>query len=521
MAISSSAVWRVRKTGDNTNGGGYDVSISPAATGSNGSWSTSGTTCTFTDTTAAAFTAAMVGASINISGLGQMLILSYIDASHITISTPFFNKNSGSGSVYSWTVGAGIDYSQQDAAQATWAAGTNGLTCTGSASTTLTDGDARGLFTAAMVGNAIKIAGGTGFSTSASAGIFFITAYIDANNVTLDRTPASATTAASGATAKLGGAHADFWTNYSTRITGASNFCVVAGNAIYVRGYQTTVSTSPYTYDYTALADEIQYATAGSYSVISLLSGDPAGPGVPVIKLGGYNGVVFVGNTSYWRIAYLWLVQQSNPYSTWGAFYQNSNMVFDSMIFDQNGKDVPFCLDGNCVFINCELFSSQTVTVGNSAYILNMPGQGSCYATGCNIHDVCTNGVNVSGWGNSLTNSIVSNCINGVGINIVGYSTKGGYVQNCTVDGNKTGIQISLNAAVCSSIVINNIISNSTQYGLSIIGGTFDIQRAFVDYNVFYNNVQHRNNCGAAAHDTVISTSPYVGNSTDENYTLV
>ena len=157
MAVGATAAWRVMPSGSNTNGGGYDCglasggTITAAATGSNGTWSTSGGTTTFTDTTAAAFTSGMAGASIRIDGVGQFSVLSYIDASHITITTPY-PRASVTGQKYTWGVGPGTDYSQQDSAQAS---GTNGS----NSGTTFTDSTANA-FTSVMPGNALYITGG-------------------------------------------------------------------------------------------------------------------------------------------------------------------------------------------------------------------------------------------------------------------------------------------------------------------------------------------------------------------------
>lgn len=78
MTVNSTAVWRVRPSGSNTNGGGYDAGISGAATdysqqnaaqasGTHGV--TTGST-TFTDATANAFTSAMIGNALYITGTG-------------------------------------------------------------------------------------------------------------------------------------------------------------------------------------------------------------------------------------------------------------------------------------------------------------------------------------------------------------------------------------------------------------------------------------------------------------------
>ncbi len=94
--------------------------------------------------------------------------------------------------------GAGTDYSQQDAAQVSGTAGTAAGT------TTFTDATANN-FTSAMIGNAIWIASGAGFT----AGAYFVTGFTSSSIVTLDRSPGTG----SAAVWKLGGAWADFWTN--------------------------------------------------------------------------------------------------------------------------------------------------------------------------------------------------------------------------------------------------------------------------------------------------------------------
>ena len=88
--------------------------------------------------------------------------------------------------------GAGTDYTDQS----TPALSPTDLATTG-AVTTLTS--ATGGFTAAMIGNCIRISSGTNFDT----GYYFITGYTDTNTVTLDRTPSSGGAGSSGV-GKLG-----------------------------------------------------------------------------------------------------------------------------------------------------------------------------------------------------------------------------------------------------------------------------------------------------------------------------
>jgi hypothetical protein len=120
MAVLATAVWRVRPSGVNTNGGGYDPGISGAATdysrqnaaqatGTNGSTSGAGST-TFTDSTAAAFTSAMVGNCIQIASgtnfqAGFYFVTAFTNANSVVLDrTP---SSGGAGSAGVWKLGGG------------------------------------------------------------------------------------------------------------------------------------------------------------------------------------------------------------------------------------------------------------------------------------------------------------------------------------------------------------------------------------------------------------------------------
>jgi hypothetical protein len=114
MAVNATAIWRVRPSGSNTNGGGYDPGISGAATdysqqnsaqatGTHGA--TTGTT-TFTDSTANAFTSVMVGNAIYITGTGQTtgwyFVVGFTSASAVTL-----DRSPGTGTGATWNLGGG------------------------------------------------------------------------------------------------------------------------------------------------------------------------------------------------------------------------------------------------------------------------------------------------------------------------------------------------------------------------------------------------------------------------------
>ncbi len=111
MAVLATAVWRVRPSGSNTNGGGYDPGIAGAATdysqqngaqasGVNGS--ASGTT-TFTAT---GFTSAMIGNATYITGggltTGFYFVTGFTSSTQVTL-----DRTPGTGSSATWNLGGG------------------------------------------------------------------------------------------------------------------------------------------------------------------------------------------------------------------------------------------------------------------------------------------------------------------------------------------------------------------------------------------------------------------------------
>ena len=114
MAVNATAIWRVRPSGSNTNGGGFDPAISGVGTDYSGQnaaqasgthGTTTGTT-TFTDLTALAFTSAMVGNAIYITGTGQTtgwyFVTAYSSSSVVTL-----DRSPGTGTLATWYLGGG------------------------------------------------------------------------------------------------------------------------------------------------------------------------------------------------------------------------------------------------------------------------------------------------------------------------------------------------------------------------------------------------------------------------------
>ncbi len=510
MTVAATAVWRVRPSGSNLNGGGFDASISSATgslgvsvTGSHGSWATSAGTTTFTDATAAAFIAGMAtapGTSINISGVGQFLILSYVGTTQITIQTPLGAPNSG-GALYNWTIGSGLDYSQQNSAQAS---GTHGT----AVGTTDFQDTVAANFTSAMVGNALYITG-TGLTT----GFYFCVAFISSSDITLDRSPGTGTIG----TWHLGGGWADFWTNTTSALA-----YVVAGNIIYILGGASPSYGSP---DY---APGSFYTIAAGSSTTGLVEiiGDPGTSstngygGYPLIKT---TGLLFY-NGGPWAFLALFLFASNNSFGSSGVFNPSSATYLENIIFDQNGYDVTLrSVLGNVT--GCEVFSSVGKRGTNAQYGIGTTTGFGQEIIGCNIHDCIGPGVNLAGT-DILRRSIIAKN-GGVGINAsTSSATLKLIIEENTVDGNAGSALVIATQVTAQGIeVFNNIFSNHTTggtYAITVSAGSQvanDRVKGLIDYNVLYNNAGNYNAISPGTHDTVLSSNPYVGQST-ENYTL-
>lgn len=428
MAVAATAIWRVRPSGSNANGGGFDAAIS----------------------------------------------------------------------------GAGTDYSQQDAAQASGSAGT--------ASGTTAFSDAAAVFTAAMVGNAIRITSGSGFT----AGWYFVVGYTSATAITLDRSPGTG----SAAVWKLGGGWADFWTNCT------SSGPLVPGNTVYILG-SGIPNPASYTYDYSP--PSYFNPTSGTDTTGAItFAGDPATPsgGVPCIKTPGlmFQAIGMIARN-------LWLVVGGTTFGSYGTFASNSATVtfsVQSVVHDQFGYDVGITGAGanfGISVIGGEVFSSvaKRSTNNNAAVYV---GQFAGCAIGVNVHDCIGPGIYNSDMGNVLNCIIAKNGGYGLYCNDASNDRRRQINAGNTIDGNSGGGIIIQDQTILAGVVCyNNIISNhitAGTYGISVGAGTTTVNdgiKRFVDYNTFYNNTTSYNAISAGAHDTALATDPYVASST-EDYTL-
>lgn len=427
MTINPTAIWRVRPSGSNANGGGYDPGI----------------------------------------------------------ASP------------------GTDYSQQNAAHVTF----NGTTITATTAGVGATITITGYTPAATdVANAVQISGGTNFIV----GFYYIVS-TGVGTWTLDRN--CTTGAGSAMTGAMGGGWADFWTNTTANI--------VPGNTVYILG-SGTPNPSSYTYDY---SPSIFTPVSGDNSTGGLITfaNDPETPsykaapdttgGMPTIRTPASNPIFFAGN--YLKFSGLYFVYRDAGNGQ-GCIQACTYSTMYGCVCDQFGFDNRFCSLSNYRIIGCEVFSS--VAPGGPGTLAAIYGN-PLIAIGCNVHD--TVGPGMFGYNAVILSNIISKC-RGYGINERD-SAAPYVIANNTVDANTgSGIVIEAQFTLNMIPVYNNIISNHTTggtYGLTIEAGTQaqnDLVKAFVDYNIFYNNSTNYNAISAGPHDTQLAVDPYTAQSTED-----
>lgn len=409
--------------------------------------------------------------------------------------------NNANGGGYDASIsGAGTDYSQQDSAQLSGTAGA------GTGTTNFQDNGVT--FTSAMVGNAINIASGL------TSGVYFVVAFVDAHNVTLDRSPGTAT----GAVWKLGGAWADFWTN-----TSSASAIIVPGNVVWILGSGMPNATS-YTYDYSPAS----FFTSVSGDQVNgqiWYKGDPATPsgGFPCIKT---PGLLFNSATS---ISYrdLWLVSGSATNSSFGTTRTLTGIAINC-VHDQFGYDIGFTT-GSVSTFGCEFTSSVAKRTTNALYALTPNNYGTTHF-GDNIHDTIGGGISLGNMAH-VAFCVIAKC-GGSGI----FIPDGGAsdiawqmaIYNNTIDNNLGhGIEFATRrSSLAVTNVFNNIISNHTasgKYGITVNESTAAVNdriKLMMDYNTYYNNTTNVNAISLGANASVGGSNPFT-NEPNNDWTLV
>lgn len=364
--------------------------------------------------------------------------------------------------------GAGTNYADQDSPQLSL----TDFATSGAGSTTLTS--ATGGFTAAMIGNAIRIASGTNFQT----GYYVVTAYTDTNTVTVDRTPTSGG-AGSGGTGRLGGAFAMPGPSLSTTATITSP--LAAGHTINIRGAGTD---NPSTVDYTQ-------ATYQQYAAGNQTAG--------YIRWVGYNGRPYlettdgylIYNASYHSVENLKVRPGSAPSFTAGMIH-GLGVSATNCIFEANGKDISG-IQG--VPYDCSFINSGSTTAG-IYYAISLHSYAG-YCSGNFIKNWRGGGITSNGavMGNIHHNLIIG-CKGTTPSAILSTGAAATYnvtivnntIYNCAGD----AIRCAASTDIQVTQIMNNIIANNTGAGVNYAVNTAAVNDRMVrirsNRNCYYGN---------------------------------
>lgn len=399
---------------------------------------------------------------------------------------PSGSDNNGAG-YDSISYPGGTDYSQQDAAQATGTVGT--------ASGTTTFTDAGGLFTSAMVGNALRIRSGTGFTV----GYYFITAFTNSTTVTLDRSPGTGTVAVWN----LGGGCATVY-----RVLNSANAVgdkIVAGNSVFILGSSLTPSVADYSFT----------------GLISVVAGDTTSGKITIA--GDQNTRPFLlrtdGDIIFNALAAVILdtlyFKGSNASNgrILDASGGASNVVMKNCVLNLNDLACDgIRIGGLGLVFNCEIFSKASPTSRTGFAAINAGGLNNIVINNY-LHDLGGGGILVliSSSVALVYGNIFSKCtFPGIITNITTFSTFTAIVNNTFDSGLDDAIKIVAALPINGFIIYNNIFSNQNQtskFAIDAAAGsavTNDKFKMLVDFNDFFNNTSNYNNMSAGPNDLAL-----------------
>lgn len=470
MALANGLHWTLQDTATtgNTGGAGFNIANANFVTDLTTNAGTANTTAPILSSATYTFLAGDVGAWVYVAS-GTNWIPGWYKISSVTTGKATVNGtvaaavtfNSVSGEAQPSTVVGcattgtptagtfGIDYSQQDTAQAT----ATDYASVG-ASTTLTSASAG--FTRMMVGNFFHQTT-TGTGAFGIVGWYEIVSYTSATSVSLDRTPNSGT-ASVACTGFCGGAG---------RLNGLEDAFleqVTAGNFVWLKNGSYTLSAA-------INIASTNSTTASPTNIIGFntVRGDVCtGANRPLINSTtlqcAFGQSMNLRNLSVTGSAATCLNTGA------GAIAINCKVIQTSSLVRTG---IALSTDGN--ILECEIVSINggAVSLGSRSKVY-----------GCYVHDSATGIVS------SQTGNIISGCVvegNATGISLT--STSGSsIIVNNTIYGreSKSGVGISLNANPSP----NHLIANNVIYGLDTGISTLTTEQKsnMIYYNDFFNN---------------------------------
>lgn len=374
---------------------------------------------------------------------------------------------------------SGTDYSQQGAPQLivtdAAATGTKSLT------------SAVGGFTAAMVGNLVQLSGG-----SLTAGFYEITAFTNANTVTLDRSAGNG----SGATARVGGALATL----TKAIEG-----MVGGNVVWIRSGTYTVSNTSLTPPGWAMPDPL---IINGYSANrGDLEGAVDYSNHPIIQKGAGTEPLFtlVGTAQRLRC----LTLDGNGLAASAVTASGASNIGIEFCWAKNCTGVGFATNGTY---------SRCLSSGNAG--------GGFIASGANNYNGCVAASNagpgfVAAGATSFLRCVSFGNSGELSHGFHASGPSGPVILNCVAHGNGgDGVRFSSLSGVHSGFVRNCILTGNGGFGLNSTAGAPSLWSA-TNYNAFFSNgAGARNNAPVGGNDVMLTADPFV-NSAAGDFDLI
>lgn len=366
--------------------------------------------------------------------------------------------------------GSGTDYSQQDAAQLSVtdadASGTTNLHST------------TGGFTSQMVDNLLQLSGGT-----LTAGTYHITAFVDTNNVTLDRSPGTG----SGTTCKVGGARATL----STILNGTA----ITDNLVWAKaGTYTRTATETYT------------STNVLVRGYSSTRGDDAGRPVFTTATNSVNLITNNGSSITYRHC-----KFTNTAGTPGKLFVTVTAASGVTMIDCVADGFTYGVNDGFTFTQTNVIllrsTFQNFTTGGF--------QNGVIADRCKF--ISVSGTILSDGGISSNSTLVRRCSSYGGTTFLSHSTNNVALtvsENTIINTSGTAISVAAVAAGTSPDVSHNIIWSSGGYGIDNSSGITS-RRADRDIFNSYNAIGSAtsgamNNLNAGVGDVTLTANPCV-----------
>ena len=384
--------------------------------------------------------------------------------------------------------GAGVDYSDQAAAQVSL----TDLTAADNATQRITS--ATGGFTAALVGNVLRIASGANFTP----GYYLVNEVEDSNNLIVDRPVA--TDIASGGVGKIGGAFADYRNTLSTNAATITS-PLAAGHKVLIRG---SGLNDPASADYT-FADS---------STMPSLTADDDEP----ILIVGYNGRPSIQRTSgvlLFNAAQnvifrdLVLTATGTADADNGMISGSGRLHVNNCKLNQAGVDCIGVRSPHSV-VSCQFTNTGVSTAGTYAAIDTNNEVGFLIGNTINGWRGC--GIDLDSPGEASENTITNCAVAGIRLAHDSGNDQVS-VRNNTISGCPIGIDVAAGYPLLTSIILDNILASCTT-GITIsFAGDVPVATEHLAANLksgLYNNTaDYSTTVFASLSDVTVSADPF------------